>query len=197
MAPRRLRPDEKELWQQVADTAERLHPNRPVFHESKPKQKPAPSPKTYPQRPVDRFEIGTKSRPKPTKNDLAPSISQHLGHQGVQMDAKSFSKMKRGKIKPDSRIDLHGMTVVQAQPALTRFILGAHTQGKRLVLVITGKGKHKQDEGPIPTRLGVLKHEVPHWLHSGVLRQVVMQVAQAHPKHGGTGAYYVYLRRQR
>lgn len=197
MPPRKLRPDEKELWQQVADTAKQMHPQRPLFSESKPIAKPVAKTKPYPHVPVDKVEIGTKAHSKPLQTDLAPSISQHLGRHGVQMDAKSFSKMRRGRLEPDSRIDLHGMTIAQAHPVLTRFILGAHTQGKRLVLVITGKGKHKDDDGPIPSRLGVLKHEVPHWLQAGVLRQVVMQVSQAHPKHGGSGAYYVYLRRMR
>ena len=191
--PRRLRPEEKELWQQVANTTERMHPQRPVM----PDQIVKPKTKLIHKHPVDKFEIGTNARPKSLKNNLSPTISEQLSRQPVQMDAKSFSKMRRGKLEPDSRIDLHGMTIAQAQPVLTRFILGAHTQGKRLVLVITGKGKHKPDDGPIPTKLGVLKHEVPHWLQSGVLRQVVMQVSQAHPKHGGSGAYYVYLRRQR
>ncbi|MDY6859138.1 MAG: Smr/MutS family protein [Pseudomonadota bacterium] len=105
--------------------------------------------------------------------------------------------MKRGKLSPEARIDLHGMTVAQAHPALTSFILRAHADGKRLVLVITGKGKRAEDDGPIPVRRGVLKHQVPHWLTSPPLGSAVLQITPAHAKHGGTGAYYVYLKRQR
>ncbi len=57
------------------------------------------------------------------------------------MDRKSFGKLKRGKLPPEARIDLHGMTLDQAHPALTRFILDSHAKQRRLVLVITGKGK--------------------------------------------------------
>ena len=113
------------------------------------------------------------------------------------MDANAFGKMKRGKLVPEGRIDLHGMTIAQAHPALTRFILDAHGDGKRLVLVITGKGKERDDYAPIPMRRGVLKQQVPHWLALSPLRQIVLQVAESHLKHGGAGAYYVYLRRHR
>ena len=68
---------------------------------------------------------------------------------------------------------------------------------RRLVLVITGKGRKPHDDNPIPVRHGILKHQVPHWLHSPPLSAVVLQISEAHLKHGGTGAYYVYLRRRR
>ena len=105
--------------------------------------------------------------------------------------------MLRGKTAPEARIDLHGMTLAEAQPELVRFILNAHASGLRLVLVITGKGKRDEDHGPIPARRGVLRHQVPHWLNLPPLSAAVLQVASAHLKHGGEGAYYVYLRRAR
>jgi DNA-nicking Smr family endonuclease len=112
------------------------------------------------------------------------------------MDKKAHGRMLRGRSRPEARIDLHGMTLAQAQPELVRFILSAHAAGLRLVLVITGKGKRRDEPGPIPPRVGALRHEVPHWLHRPPLAPLVLQVASAHVKHGGDGAYYVYLRRQ-
>jgi len=85
----------------------------------------------------------------------------------------------------------------RAHPALTRFILTAQQDGKRLVLVVTGKGKQRDDGGPIPVRFGVLRHQVPHWLSTQPLSLAVLQVTQAHMRHGGGGAYYVYLRKTR
>lgn len=89
------------------------------------------------------------------------------------------------------------MTVDCAHNALSGFVMRTHGQGKRLILVITGKGKRADDSGPIPVRQGVLRHNVPHWLSMPPLSQMVMQVSEAHGKHGGGGAYYVYLRRPR
>ncbi len=109
------------------------------------------------------------------------------------MDAKTHRKMNQGKLRPEARLDLHGMTLTAAQPELWHFILSCHAAGLRLVLVITGKGRG--DHGPLPTRPGALRHQVPHWLHSPPLSAVVQQVTAAHYRHGGEGAYYVYLRR--
>jgi len=75
--------------------------------------------------------------------------------------------------------------------------LNAQSAGLRLVLVITGKGRPGADHGPIPRPHGVLRHQVPQWLRLPPLGPAVLQVAEAHLKHGGSGAYYVYLRRQR
>lgn len=109
------------------------------------------------------------------------------------MDHKLHKRMTRGKMRPEARLDLHGMTLAAAQPELAGFILSCHANGLRLVLVITGKGRG--DHGPLPTRPGALRHQVPYWLHQMPLAKVVQQVTPAHYRHGGEGAYYVYLRR--
>ena len=111
----------------------------------------------------------------------------------MQVDSRTQRDLSRGKLRPEARIDLHGMTLAAAKAELTGFILSAQASGRRLVLVITGKGKG--DHGPLPTRSGALRHEVPHWLDLPPLSHVVLQVVPAHLRHGGGGAYYVYLRR--
>ena len=105
--------------------------------------------------------------------------------------------MKRGKLKPEGRLDLHGLTLDRAHSLLTQFILSAYGNEQRLVLIITGKGKSRDDGGPIPVRFGVLRHQVPQWLAMAPLSSAVLQVTQAHNRHGGGGAYYVYLRKSR
>ncbi|WP_306114138.1 MULTISPECIES: Smr/MutS family protein [unclassified Roseovarius] len=193
MTRRRLRPDELDLWRKVADTAQPLHPDRPAPKlPAIGKDRPKPAP-----RPVEKFDLGARSNGKKPGHDVLPGLPERLAQAPVKMDRKAFGKLKRGKLAPEGKIDLHGKTLDQAHPALTRFILKAHADGKRLVLVVTGKGKDRDDGGPIPVRLGVLRHNVPHWLSVPPLAQVVLQVTEAHLKHGGGGAYYVYLRRAR
>ena len=194
MTRRRLTPDEVELWRKVSDTAERMHPERTKPHEA-PMPKPKPVKVTHPR--VSDFDVGSRARPSAPGHDLMPDLSERVARRPLHMDKKMFGRMKRGKMKPEGKLDLHGMTMSQAHPALMRFILSAHADGKRLVLVVTGKGKHRDEGGPIPVRLGVLRHNVPHWLSVPPLAQVVLQVTEAHLKHGGGGAYYVYLRRAR
>ncbi|MGH1464056.1 MAG: Smr/MutS family protein [Cognatishimia sp.] len=198
MKKRGLTSEDKELWRRVSETTERLQ-TAPLRPEPQAKRKPMPLPDAVQSKPVriDPFEIGAKSKKPSQSHQLMPSISERVAAQPVQMDKKAFGKMKRGKLVPESKIDLHGMTLDQAHPALVGFIMRAYADGQRLVLVITGKGKSRDDFGPIPVRRGVLKHQVPQWLTMAPLRQVVMQVTEAHLKHGGSGAYYIYLRRGR
>jgi DNA-nicking Smr family endonuclease len=189
---RTLRPEEVDLWQTVARSAKPLHGKPASFHR---RVEPAPATPPSPAEPLTPFRLGEKSRVKPG-HSLAPSLPQALSQAPLQMDAKAFGKMTRGKLAPEARIDLHGMTLAEAHPELIRFILNAQSAGLRLVLVITGKGKRGEDQGPIPQRIGALRHQVPHWLRLAPLGPAVLQVSEAHLKHGGTGAYYVYLRRR-
>lgn len=195
MTRRKLNQAEIDLWKKVVEQTERLHPER--TETSHPKPLPKPKPSKAPVSRIDAFELGQTSKAKPVKHHLTPAITERLSRSPVQMDPKSFSRMRRGKIKPEGKLDLHGMRVDSAHPALVRFILSAQASGKRLVLVITGKGKDRDEPGPIPTPRGVLRHQVPQWLSLPPLAQAVLQVTPAHISHGGDGAYYVYLRRTR
>lgn len=194
MTRRRLTPEEIELWRRVASRADRLHPEQST---PAPRPMPKPKPARLPAPRLEPFDIGQAAPPKPAPHDLQPGLAERLNKAGVQMDQKAFQRMKRGKLKPEARIDLHGMRMDQAHGVLIRFILSSQASGRRLVLVITGKGKPRDEPGPIPTPRGVLKHQVPRWLSLPPLAQAVLQVTPAHQRHGGEGAYYVYLRRNR
>ena len=196
---RTLKPEEKELWHAVTRSVTPLTPvARTIL------QRPATPPSPQPVRndsgpPAEQtrmpdfrpdFRVGEKAAPR--RHDPAET------QMPVRMDARVHGKLKRGKLSPEARLDLHGMTLAEAQPELIRFIMNAHARGLRLVLVITGKGSRPApDHGPIPQRPGALRRQVPHWLHQAPLAPVVLQVTEAHLRHGGAGACYVYLRRQR
>lgn len=199
MSRRRLRPDELALWREVAKTAAPLDPRRtespqedPADHSPLPRRDP-----TAARDPVRPFRVGASAAPGPERHDLAPSVSERVAEAPLKMDRKTHQRMRRGKLDPDARIDLHGMRLEEAHAALQSFILASHAGGRRLVLVITGKGRRTEDDGPIPRRPGVLRHQLPHWLATPPLSSVVLQTREAHLKHGGAGAFYVYLRRKR
>lgn len=197
---RRLTEEDLALWRRVADSADALR-DRQTFDPTQAYDAPASPPrKKTPPQPADRdgqHPPVPAPAPRPrTSFELAPSLPDSLRRAPVQMDRKTFGRMSRGKLKPEGRIDLHGMTLDRAHGALTRYLLGAHGAGKRLVLVITGKGRDRDEGGPIPVRQGVLRHQVPQWLSMPPLSGVVLQITPAHIRHGGGGAYYVYLRRR-
>jgi len=200
MSRRRLRPEELDLWQQVARTTRRLTPERPERQDRPPMfaevtGMPPVTPRSS-DVPAD-FQIGRMAPRAPVARDVLPSIPERLATAPVKMDKKAFQRLKRGKLLPEGKIDLHGMTLDRAHPALMGFILRAHGAGLRLVLVVTGKGKDRDDGGPIPVRQGILRHAVPQWLSQPPLATLVLQLTEAHQRHGGGGAYYVYLRRER
>ena len=191
MSRRKLRADELEIWQKVAHSTDPLPealrrerliekaPDAPVV--------PAVEPMNLPK----AFGIGAKA---PTPKSVA-GVTSTSSRISPNMDKKTFGKMRRGKMVPEAKIDLHGMTLDQAHPALTRFILTSHTRGFRLVLVITGKGQRDDPHDPVPRQRGVLKRQVPMWLKMPPLNSAVLEVSEAHLRHGGGGAYYVYLRK--
>ncbi|TVR47544.1 MAG: DNA mismatch repair protein MutS [Rhodobacteraceae bacterium] len=192
---RRLSADELEIWGRVARTTRPLLSNMPP---ELPEPSPAPVPDP-PKKPRSGHSLkpGPDRHPPPPGHDVAQPLSEALASAPVRMDKRQYQRLSRGKLVPEARIDLHGMTLAQAHSALTGFILRAHSNGARLVLVITGKGKRVADDGPIPRRPGALKHDVPHWLRMAPLKGIVLEIREAHARHGGSGAYYVYLRRAR
>jgi DNA-nicking Smr family endonuclease len=199
MSRRRIRPDELELWQQVAAKAERLHPQRPSFDIQFTIKAEAPN-RTKPTEkavPIAPFKVGQKAFSASGKPVQHLGLSVPYPTPPLQMDHKAFTQLKRGKLRPEARIDLHGMTLQQAHPELIGFILKTHADGCRLVLVITGKGKLGQGEDIIPRRTGVLRQKVPQWLRLAPVSSAILEVTPAHLKHGGSGAFYVYLRRRR
>jgi DNA-nicking Smr family endonuclease len=105
------------------------------------------------------------------------------------IDRSNAERLKRGLHKIEARLDLHGMTQAEAHQVLTGFIRASRDAGRRCVLVITGRGL--SPNGP-----GVLKSAVPRWLAEPELRHQVLATAAAQPRHGGTGAIYVLLRRR-
>ena len=165
-------------------------PDAPFIRSTEAKPAPKIKPATAP------FVIGAKSDTALPANDLRLRPLPAQGAAPIRMDRKSFQKMKRGKSVPEARLDLHGMNVATAHGALAGFILSAQAKGKRLVLVITGKGRVTDDAGPIPARPGILRQQVPQWLGLAPLSSAVLQVSEAHQRHGGSGAFYVYLRRR-
>ncbi len=191
---RKIRPEEAELWRKVTESTEAMHRDRrkkvaePTLLQTK-----KPKPKAN----IPDFQLGQSAHDRGPAHDLLRPVQENLKNAPLRMDRKAHSKMTRGKLAPESRVDLHGMTMDRAHGVLTGFILRSHREGRRLVLVITGKGRDRDDGDPIPVRRGVLRHQVPHWLGVPPLSALVLQVTPAHNRHGGGGAYYVYLRRSR
>jgi len=97
-------------------------------------------------------------------------------------------QLKRGQVKPEAELDLHGLTRDEALTKVGCFLENARHHGFRVVLVITGKGDRSGGEG-------VLRSAISAFLsnQSGV----VLEWFEAPRQYGGSGALVVYLRRER
>ena len=180
---RRLRDDERELWDGVTRAIAPLRPRtetkaeipaagrvaRKADTKSQHKSAPAATTLAVPAKPAS-----------PRMPALAP-----LGRRTKQ-------RLARGTEPIDGRLDLHGRTQAQAHAALLSFLRAAQAKGAKNVLIITGKGA-RAAEG----ERGVLRRQVPLWLKLPELRGLVVGFEQAHIGHGGEGALYVRLRKEK
>lgn len=190
MSAKKLSDDEKALWRAITERVVPLHKSFTFLPSRKAKLKSESAAPKKP--PIKEFRIGAKASQKP----ITPSGVSSPKGVSANMDKKNFQRLVRGKLDIDGRLDLHGLTQEQAKIMLRAKIMQAHDAGKRLILVITGKGKHRTDEFNRSV-VGVLRQNVPMWLRQPPLNSVVLEVTTAQQRHGGDGAFYVYLRRNR
>ena len=116
------------------------------------------------------------------------------------LDGRTDDRLRRGLIKPDAKIDLHGFSEQRAHDALLLFLRTAQVRRHKLVLVVTGKGARLAPDTPFDLELnyrsrGILKSVVPRWLCEPAFAGMVAGTRSAHIRHGGDGAIYVYLRK--
>lgn len=99
-----------------------------------------------------------------------------------------YRKFKQGRYEAEARLDMHRMTVVQARLEVFGFLEECYELGLRSILMIHGKGGSKAEQD----NCAVLKAYVNLWLRE---MEMVQAFHSAQPRHGGTGAVYVLLRK--
>ncbi|MDF1610491.1 Smr/MutS family protein [Hoeflea sp. YIM 152468] len=128
---------------------------------------------------------------KPAQTPKAASDPNPLPKPKLQSIEKPVTrKLSKGRLPIDGRIDLHGMTLSEAHNLLFGFLARAHERGLRHVLVITGKGASRGSDG-------ALKRQVPIWLTKPEFRFLISGHENAARGHGGEGALYIRLRREK
>ncbi len=195
---RRLGPEERRLWERVAATANPIRRSPAPKRAARPSE-PAPD---LPADPVGEPRPLTRASAEPLGEARQPSWAAPgwsftqadppapapVARSQPGLDRRTAERLRKGSRTPDARIDLHGMTADRAHRVCLRFLGEAVGHGHRVVLVITGKGRGGG---------GVLREALPSWLRASPLGQSIVGIYQAHQKHGGEGAFYVYLKRRR
>lgn len=172
---RRLSPDEQALWDRVIATVRPLSgtappPSPPPAAEAA----PVPAARSVPTR------AAPAAKPKP-----AP---------GKTLDGSWDRRLSRGLVQPDASLDLHGHNLSTAYALLDQRLDDAIAGGARLLLLVTGKPPAPGGHGP---RRGAIRAAVGDWLAASRHAGSIAAVRGAHPRHGGSGALYIVLRRRR
>ncbi len=107
------------------------------------------------------------------------------------LDSKIFQQLKAGRLSSEGHLDLHGQNADQALDSLLFFMRESYLAGRRMVLVIPGRGKNS------PRGLSILRQELQSWLTREPLKRIVLAFCTAQPKDGGAGALYVLLRKMK
>ena len=194
----RLSSEERELWEHAARSIEPIKDKKGRVHAALEDADEAPS----------RADKHEPSKPAPTKHKSVapPPPSPRVAPPPpapapLSLERRKARKLSTGRIEIEGRIDLHGMRQSEAHTALIRFLQRGYVDGRRWVLVITGKGaptrtardEKLEREG---VERGVLRRNVPRWLAEPELAPIVIGFTTAAIKHGGEGALYVHLRKK-
>lgn len=142
------------------------------------------APEAPPPAPVVAQVPAPRPAPPPVRWTL-PEIAVNAPPPGL--DDRRWRDLRRGRVKPERTLDLHGRFAQDAHAAVHAFLADAYADGVRCVAVITGRGS--SPEG------GVLRRELPHWLNAPDLRRILL--GAAHPHKANTGAVHLLLRRRK
>ena len=121
----------------------------------------------------------------------------------LKSDEKIFDKDNNHQNKEffkTKSIDLHGYTLDQANKKIEEFIQHSYSEKINKIIVVTGKGLHSQNErNPYVSKdLSILKHSVPNFIYNNRnLMKLITEIKDAEIKDGGTGAFYIYLKKNK
>jgi len=188
--PRRLDPQESALWKKVAATVKPLRkPASPLA--------PVAPPTVAPPKPAPRSIARPAAEPLPPIKLPPPRRT----HQAATLDGHWDRRLRKGLVRPDMSIDLHGHSLASAQALLDDSIGRALLRGARVLLVVAGRLRPGADRLPLmhgdPRPRGAIRASLPDWLAFSPYADQIVALRPAHVSHGGAGAVYVILRRSR
>lgn len=182
-APRGLSSEEAAAWEKVAATVEPLHPQ--VLRKK-------PVPKVSPPKPQAKAPAAKPPRPAPAPKPAVQSVRRPQNN----LDSHWDKRLKTGTIQPDFTLDLHGHGLDAAYSRLMSGVAQARAMGARTILLVTGKPR-PVDPADRGTKRGAIRAKVLDWLAASSHHSAIAAVRRAHLRHGGEGALYIVLRRER
>ena len=109
---------------------------------------------------------------------------------------QNFSRAKKEKVRS---LDLHGYTLEEANLKIVNFIQQSYLDKVNKLIIVTGKGLHSQNESDpyVSKDLGILKYSVPYFIkNNNELMKIISEIDNAKIEDGGSGAFYIYLKKK-
>ena len=108
-------------------------------------------------------------------------------------------KLVTKKIHKSLTLDLHGYSLEDANKKIDNLIRSSYDQGANKLIIVTGKGIHSQNEKDpyVSKDLGILKYSVPEYIKNNKeLMCLINDIQDANIEDGGSGAFYIFLKKK-
>ena len=167
-------------------------------------------------KPIDKSDIIKKTISVSKKPNIKNKVIEETKINNMQPERKVFKSenyeisfgeinksLKKGNIKIDRRLDLHGYNLIDAEEKFKEEVVKLYNKNKRCILVITGKGAHtnknkpeNQNESSPQLYYGKIKNSIVSWVKDESLKKYILTYQDASVEYGGDGAIFVYLRKK-
>lgn len=187
---RKLGAEEQALWKRVAATVTPIA-KRPA---KAPEQLAAPPPRAA----AASGSKAPKGRIPPLPTPSAPPPPRRTPLARASLDGHWDRRLRKGLVRPDLSIDLHGHSLASAHALLEASLARAVARGARVLLVVAGRVRPGPHHAPVHGEArprGAIRAALSDWLASSAAADAILATRPAAPAHGGGGAVYVVLRR--
>ncbi len=157
--------------------------------------------KSIPQLKINQTKQNNKklavSHNAPKKQNI---YEKKTSYSNLKIEKSNINKkLKKGLININKTIDLHGLTLEEAKLKFFSTVEMCFFENKRCILFITGKGTGKNQHLPKENRLfyGKIRTEFIRWTLEAEVNQKILNIEQAGISHGGDGAFFIYLRKNK
>lgn len=129
------------------------------------------------------------SSPKKAKKVSKPYVVKPSIRRTLEiLNRESERQIRQGDVRIDAKCDLHYLSLNVAHVTMKRFVIRKRQEGCKCLLIITGKGHDGE---------GAIRRGFRMWLETDEARSLISGYSQAHYKHGGAGAFYLFLRKSK
>ena len=133
---------------------------------------------------------------------ITPKVNTVIKNSEFSLEKIDLKKgIKKGSFHIDKKIDFHGKSLLESEEQFNNTIIESYNSGQRCLLFVTGKGlfKSKNYEESYKPKLyhGIIRASFIEWVRSKKFSKYILSFEQASIEHGGDGAFYVYLRKNK